>query len=238
MIRELPIIGDDGKVMLIAPLVVLSIMYFPDDEELADSHGVVRMADTFLDSLNTDEEFSNAVLRAKPEFLSWFWKTLPRSREAGAIDDLVAQRVSEARLAASVFGMALQLGTHLPRFASVNNSARIVMLEEGLGRSKVLDAWAKFKPVAHLWAVAYSLELTEPGLLLEVLTDDEGFRDFLSMAEALRLKAERQQVPGARFPLVPEGIAFAAPAALAVKPCQTDPIPPLEAWMITEIGAS
>ena len=230
---ELPILDDDGRLYKLAPVITLGVMYFPNDAETVSKFVTASTAGSLREEFAEDKD----SLRAASGLLGKqsFWRLLGRDKEINAITEDAKTSTTRGSTAANVLTVALRMGAQLPRLASVNNAVKIVMLAKQRGRSGVLDDWGQFKPVSHLWAAAFELEWIENGLFVEMLSDEDSFCAFLSFAAAFHSMGGRQQVPGAREPLLPSGTVSAIPTALQIKPAEINL--PLEEWMVKEIGS-
>ena len=224
---ELPIIDDRGKLMVLGPLITIALMYFPNDEASVDNFVTAVAANVLLDELSADDEIRRAAKAAHITEEPTFWTLIGQIKELDKLQADAEAAVTQGRAAAEVLTVALRLGGHFPRFGSVNNAVRIVCLASKRSRSSVMQDWSNYKSVAHLWIAALELG--------EMVIDD--FPMFLGAAETLRVKAEKQKVPGARATLLSPSTTYAAPAQLNLSMMSFD-FPKPDNWMIEELGAN
>jgi hypothetical protein len=258
--RELLLPADHHNSELFA-LYILATMFFPNDGDLAGEWAQSVVATELIDEISIDPE-----LRSKPISLP-VWKLLKKQAHAEKMRSASAKAAPRGFTAGRILVVALMLGSHHPRIASINNAVRIVMREQSRARSAVMSDWTDFKSVAHLWAAArafYDLaddaitrmidtamearavELTEDvraHVHASARADDifqlwhaDNLKAILSIAEAFRIAGEKQKASGALQALLPEGTAFACPAAIGIVPGKLNPAPP-PSWMIDEITA-
>jgi hypothetical protein len=169
--RELPLPNAHGDVAL-ASLFTMGVML------ISQRWRPVRWAQSVV-AENLMDEFSAGSVDGNKPISRRIWALLKHSRQTVAMRTAAQKAAPRGFTAGRVLAVALRLGVHIPRFASINNAVRIVMREQDRARSAVMADWGDFKPVAHLWAA------------LPVFLDmsDEAIKRFIS-AELANLDAQ------------------------------------------------
>ena len=225
----LDITDGNGTLLPDAAARTLFAMTYPDNPIEREEH-LTAIADASLSGATKGLDVEE-VLQKRP-----FLQTL-------------ADRAAKSGLGGSVAGdmllFLLNAAERDPKNASVLKALHIIKADykDGhdhagqplpSGRSTLMEAWSKFKPVAHLWA-AFRLwqgDLKQDpsfALLLENADNGENFLNFLSVAEALREKAERFVAQGQKGPILSPDETWRAPSDLTLKPVQLG-IPDLTDW--------
>lgn len=156
---ELPILDEAGNLQIAAPLITQGIMFFPDDGDRQDTFVAALGAASLRQYIADDPDAREAVYTSGITNEPSFWSLLGHEKQYERILTDAEKSASQARLAAEVLIVALSLGAHMPRLASVNNAVKLVGLEQHSNRTTILNSWMRFKPVAHLWAAAFELQI-------------------------------------------------------------------------------
>ena len=150
---ELDILGEDGELNEMSWLIMWAVMSHAHELDRANELIHSLLGDAIHQALPEGEPVS-----LNRQILDWI-------RNAPHHDEIMSSLVEAANwkgpTAGNILLLVLSLATHAPRLASVNNAVAVVErwnMRKGkpASRKSIVDAWSRFKPVAHLWA-AYNL---------------------------------------------------------------------------------
>ena len=228
----LDIIDDDGNLKQLAPITVGAVMLSPTDEKRGEEIYATGYLDTATKVKQGIPFEIGAVIDSgpgKPAIL--------RNAKFQGYDGW---------LAGQVLLFILRCAAHQPQDASIGKAVYVmeralVLLKNQQGRpvsasrTKITNAWGKFKTVSHLWAaehISCPIYALNPDNLLE----------FLATAECFRNHAEAHVPPPRRAkaaPLFAEGEAWAAPDRLELTtiPFAPPSLSPNELEWLTEYKA-
>ncbi len=229
----LDIIDDDGNLKQLAPIVVGAVMLSPTDEKWREE----IYATGYLATATKVEQGIPAKIGA----------VIDSGPGKPAILSNAKYQGYDGWLAGQVLLFILRCAAHQPKDASIGKAVYVmeralVLLKNQQGRpvsasrTKITNAWGKFKTVSHLWAAEHISEKSIYALNADNLVE------FLATAEWFRNHAEAHVPPPRRAkaaPLLAEGEAWAAPDRLELPTIAFDPpsLFPTELKWLTEYKA-
>ena len=205
--------------------LIFEEMLFPSDDETRFKYSMAAVGKRIINAAAVISHDELAPIFSHPSV----WYALQEAGKIERYDRDTENGTRDGEIAAKILHYALSLRRHMPRLQGINNAVRIVMKENGLGKSSVMAAWGRAKTVSHLWAA----HIFGPHPLPCTFHDPAGFERFLAVAEAYRCAGEKAAASGARSPfLEPEKqaeFAWVKPAILV--------FPDLEEWMNKAVGS-
>jgi hypothetical protein len=241
--------GCGGINVLLAPMNLLRVMCFPDDED-ARNQWLEAAAVFALDSA-PDKRIAESLTIGE----------LSRLTSAARSSDELMRRAVEGGqhgwVAANILWLVLSLAGSAPQHATVHKAIHVMGVHAARSRTHVSERlpgdtttikmiWARFKPVSHLWA---AIEYQRRNIGYGGTKAGNGFMSaerlpqFLAVAEQIRLRGIGHRPPGGRINSIPLKVstldpetAWKPPADLALPMVNVKmPIPP--EWVLKELGS-
>ena len=218
----LQISAGDGRLLDLAPWVVLATMVYPNSVDDQVSLIAPLWAQNLV-NVQTDDApipIPRSILR---ELI-----------HAPALGEAVQRAMEEAKFEGAMAGKLLlyiltAAGTE-PKHASVGKGIELlarVNIRQGLpaSRRSISTAWSRFKSVSHLWAAAaYWMDVTIhhlPEDQLDIrwyfLSDETALLTVLALAEDLRRKGESYHPPRQKQPLLDPKIMWNVPSDIELR---------------------
>ncbi len=221
---ELPILGSDGKLAPVAPVLTLAVMNYPTDERAR-----LEFAASYLVGILKNPE--NLDLSSLG-FLVPYLRTAPTPNE---LEKDVQKAVRNSGVASKTLRILLSAAEHHPH-VKMNVEKALYVIEKlvtGAPGERTRDTmWKKFRPVAHLDLAVSSLANAH-GVPRDIAQDpaqfdpfglvSKHFEEFLAYAEAIRCSVEKHRlIKSAELWRVPASLEF--PALTVLFPPLTEPM--------------
>ncbi len=226
---ELPILGRDGKLASVAPVLTLAIMTYPDDERAR----LEFVASYLVGILKNPENLDLSSIG----FLAPYLQTAPGPK---VLEEDVQRAVQSTWVATTTLAILLSAAEHHPQVKMKAKHAFgiIATLKPGSASPTTLqNIWKRFRPVAHLDLAVSSLAnahgvprniAQDPAQFDPFVFVSKHFEEFLAYAEAIRHSVEKHR-------LIKSAELWRVPPSLKL-PARTVPFPPLTEPMLAVLA--